>query len=239
MTSTMPSTLPPLTVVFDLDGTLADTSADLIAAANACFARRQLAVRLDPVVDAAIAFQGGRAMLRAGFSRAFPDRDEAETAPLVEEDFPFLLAHYGENLDRHTRLYPGVDAALDRLAEAGHALAVCTNKPEGLARALLARLGILDRFVHLTGADTYPWRKPDPRPLMRTIEAAGGVAERAVLVGDTATDRDAAAAAGVPCLLVTFGPLGRSVASLMPDGLLHGFDAIEEALGRLRLLPQG
>ena len=224
---------PPLTVVFDLDGTLADTSADLIAAANACFVRRGLAVRLDPVADAAIAFQGGRAMLRAGFARAFPERSAEETAPLVEEDFPFLLAHYGANLDRHTRLYPGVDAALARLAEAGHALAVCTNKPEGLARALLARLGILDRFAHLAGADTYPWRKPDPRPLIRTIEAAGGVKERAVLVGDTATDRETAAAAGVPCLLVTFGPLGRAVATLEPEGLLDGFDTIEGALSRL------
>ncbi len=231
----MPASMPPLTVVFDLDGTLADTSADLIAAANACFARRRLAVRLDPLTDAAIAFQGGRAMLRAGFARAFPERGEAETAPLVEEDFPFLIAYYGENLDRNTRLYPGVEAALARLAEAGHGLAVCTNKPEGLARALLARLGILDRFAHLAGADTYPWRKPDPRPLLRTIAAAGGLAERAVLVGDTATDRQAAAAAGIPCLLVTFGPLGRDVATLEPEGLLGSFDGIERALARLAL----
>lgn len=229
-----PSEVPP-TIVFDLDGTLADTAGDLIAAANACFAARGIGALLDPAKDASIAFRGGRAMLRAGFSRAYPEISDDDLHILVEEDFPFLLESYGANINVHTRLYPGVRDALSRLRSDGHRLAICTNKPERLARALMDEIGILPLFHHLTGADTYPWRKPDPRPLLETVRAAGGQRERAVLVGDTETDRAAAAAAGIPCLLVTFGPDGDKVADLAPDGLLDGFDRIEAALDALGL----
>ena len=139
------------TVVFDLDGTLADTSADLIAAANACFAARGMGALLDPVGDALVAFHGGRAMLRAGYGRIPADMILPPGAE--DEDFPRLLDHYGSNIARHTRLYPGVEAALDRLAQAGHRLVVCTNKPEALAQTLLRELGIRDCFAALVGAD--------------------------------------------------------------------------------------
>ena len=105
------------TVVFDLDGTLADTAGDLIAAANACLAARGLGRPLDPVADAGIAFHGGRAMLRAGYARA---PAEMLLPPGAEdEDFPLLLDHYGNCLADTTRLYPGTEAALEALAAAG------------------------------------------------------------------------------------------------------------------------
>ena len=123
------------TVVFDLDGTLADTSADLIAAANACFRARGIEVALDPVADALTAFHGGRAMLRAGYGRMGADLLLPPGAE--DEDYPRLLDHYGDNIAVHTKLYPGVEAVLDRLRADGHVLAVCTNKPGGLAETLL------------------------------------------------------------------------------------------------------
>ncbi|MFD1883849.1 HAD family hydrolase [Paracoccus pacificus] len=210
------------TVVFDLDGTLADTSADLIAAANACLSLRGLTGLLDPVRDAGFAFAGGRAMLREGYARAGSDWIIPPGAE--DADFLNLLGHYGANIAVHTRLYPGTLAALERLADAGHRLAVCTNKPEVLARALLAELQIVGMFDALIGADTLPVRKPDPRPYVAAVEGAGGTVARSFLVGDTVTDRKTAAAAGVKVALVAFGPEGAGLSRLAPDAMLAHFD---------------
>lgn len=216
-------------VVFDLDGTLADTSADLIAAANACFRDLGMGDVLDPAADAATAFRGGRAMLRAGLERVAGTIDER----IVEAQYPRLLQAYGAALDVHTRLYPGVEAALDRLAGAGYRLAVCTNKPADLAERLLVRLGVRGMFGAMIGADTLPVRKPRPEPLWEAIDRAGGARGRALLVGDTVTDRDAARNAGVPCVLVTFGPEGEAVATLEPEALLEHYDHLEGLVGAL------
>lgn len=210
------------TVVFDLDGTLADTSADLIAAANACLVARGLGNLLDPVADRLIAFQGGRAMLRAGYGRMSPDMllpPEAE-----DQDYASLLGHYETAIADHTQLYPGVCTMLEQLRQDGHRLAVCTNKPERLARVLLEELDILDRFASLIGADTLPVRKPDPRPYVAAVTAAGGEVQQSFLVGDTETDRRTAAAAGVRVALVSFGPEGQGLSRLKPDAMLHHFD---------------
>ncbi|WP_282028962.1 HAD-IA family hydrolase [Paracoccus marcusii] len=212
------------TVVFDLDGTLADTSGDLVAAANACFRARGLGDLLDPVADALIAFHGGRAMLRAGYGRMSSDTQLPPGAE--DEDFDSLLSHYGAAIAVHTRLYPGVEAALDRLAADGHRLAVCTNKPEALAETLLRELGIRDRFGAMIGADTLPVRKPDPRPYQAAVEGAGGTVAQSFLVGDTETDRKTAAAAGVRVALVSFGPEGEAISRLAPEVLLAHFDQL-------------
>lgn len=212
------------TVVFDLDGTLADTSGDLVAAANACFRARGLGDLLDPVADALIAFHGGRAMLRAGYGRMSSDTLLPPGAE--DEDFDSLLSHYGAAIAVHTQLYPGVEAALDRLAADGHRLAVCTNKPEALAETLLCELGIRDRFGAMIGADTLPVRKPDPRPYQAAVEGAGGTVAQSFLVGDTETDRKTAAAAGVRVALVSFGPEGEAISRLAPEVLLAHFDQL-------------
>ena len=224
------------TVVFDLDGTLVDTAADLIAAANATFADRDLGVVLDPVADALTAFAGGRAMLRAGYARM--PADVLLPPGAEDEDFPRLLHHYEACIADATRLYPGVEAALDRLAADGFALAVCTNKPAALAEKLLRLLGIRDRFASMIGADTLPVRKPDPRPYAAAVHQAGGTVAESFLVGDTETDLKTARAAGVQVALVAFGPEGPGIARLSPDALLAHYDALPD-LARGWLSPAG
>ena len=216
------------TVVFDLDGTLADTSADLIAAANACFRGLGHGDLLDPVTDALTAFHGGRAMLKLGLERVGA-MDEA----VISAQYPLLLAAYAAGIDTHTRLYPGVVPAIEALRSAGYATAICTNKPEGLAQTLVTRLGIRGLFDSLIGADTLPTRKPDPAPYRAAVAQAGGDPARALLVGDTETDRKTAAAAGVPCVLVTFGPEGAGVARLAPEALLDHYDDLPALVARL------
>lgn len=217
------------TVIFDLDGTLADTSADLIAAANACFQELGHGPMLDPVADAPTAFAGGRAMLRLGFSRLTPDWTETE----VDGQYPFLLEYYGANLDRQTALYPGVEQCLEVLTDQGYALGICTNKPEGLSESLVQKLGIRPYFRALLGADTLTVRKPDPQHLWETISRSGGDRKRAILIGDTITDRKAAENAGVPCALVTFGPTGRAVQDLSPEALLDHYDDLPDLAQRM------
>jgi phosphoglycolate phosphatase len=207
------------TVVFDLDGTLADTSGDLIAAANACFRDMGEGDLLDARLDAGTALKGGRAMLRLGMERLSRLEDEGT----IDRYYPVLLKTYANNIDTHTVLYPGAMDAVEALKLAGYRVAICTNKPEGLAHTLLTRLGVRDAFGAMLGADSLAVRKPDPEHLFETARRAGGDPAQCCLVGDTSTDRNTAAAAGVPCILVTFGPSGEDMAALKPEALLHDY----------------
>jgi len=217
------------TVVFDLDGTLADTSGDLIAAANACFRLFGEADQLDPVRDAGTALRGGRAMLTLGFDRLGRGNDTA----LIDRHYPDLLRLYEQAIDVHTYLYPGAMQAVKTLSQDGYKVAICTNKPEYLARILLERLGILHDFGSLIGADTLPTRKPDPAPLREAARRAGGNPARCLLVGDTATDLNTSRAAGVPSVLVSFGPNGTSVADLVPEAMIDHFDELPDVVRNL------
>lgn len=217
------------TVIFDLDGTLADTSGDLIAAANACFQQLGLGDVLDPVRDASTAFRGGRAMLRLGLERVA----HRDVAGQVELCYPQLLSAYAEAIDVHTQLYPGAMDAVETIKRMDMAVGICTNKPEELAETLLRRMGVRDSFGSLVGADTLSTRKPDPAPYIEAVERAGGVAARSCLIGDTETDRATARAARVPSVLVAFGPEGRRVERLDPDAMIDHFDELPAVVQRL------
>lgn len=215
--------------IFDLDGTLADTSGDLIAAANACFIGLGHGPQLDPVADMLTAFGGGRAMLRLGFDRL----NIPQSAHQIDAQYPVLLDYYEQHLDDLTVLYDGVEDALVELAARGYALGVCTNKPEYLAIELIKRLGITHHFGALLGADTLPVRKPDPEHLFETIRRVGGDPKRSVLIGDTQTDRSTSQNANVPSVLVSFGPLGAGIDAMKPDALLHHYNDLPDLLDRL------
>ena len=216
-------------VIFDLDGTLADTSGDLIAAANMCFAQMGAPDLLDPQKDAGTALKGGRAMLSLGFSRLGRLGDEAT----LNAYYPILLEAYRQAIDVHTVLYPRAMDAVEQLKIQGYKVGICTNKPEALAALLLRRLGILDAFGSLVGADTLVVRKPDPEPLFEAARRAGGAPDMCCLVGDTVTDRATAKAANVPSILVTFGPAGGNMAALEPEGLMNDFDALPNLVAKL------
>ena len=216
------------TVIFDLDGTLADTSGDLLAAANACFRQMGHGDVLIPGQDAGIALRGGKMMLRRGLEH-LGRPDEA----FVEANYKALLVAYGEALDTHTVFYDGALEAVEELKQRGFGVGICTNKPEGLARELMRRLGALDMFASLVGADTLPVRKPDPAPLFEAARLAGGLPERCLLVGDSDTDRNTAKAAGVPSVLVTFGPSGEDMAALKPEALLERYEDLPDVVERL------
>ncbi len=216
------------TVVFDLDGTLADTSGDLIAAANHCFRDMGYGDVLSAEQDAGVALRGGRRMLTEGLVRlgAF---DEA----IIAQYYPMLLEAYGGAIAEHTVLYPGAMDAVGQLIDQGYGVGICTNKPEALAEQLLVALGVRDEFGALVGADTLPVRKPDPAPLMETVRRLGGNPNKTLLVGDSDTDRNTAKAAGVPSVLVTFGPSGEDMVALDPEALLHDYASLPKVVEML------
>lgn len=216
------------TVVFDLDGTLADTSGDLIAAANVCFRDMGHGDVLSVVTDAGVALRGGRRMLTEGLTR-LGAMDEA----VITKYYPVLLEAYGGAIAEHTVMYDGAMDAVEVLKSQGYGVGICTNKPEGLADQLLQSLGVRDAFGALVGADTLPVRKPDPLPLVETVKRLNGDPAQTLLVGDSDTDRNTARAAGVPSVLVTFGPSGDDMAALEPEALLHDYDALPQVVAAL------
>ena len=159
------------TAIFDLDGTLADTSGDLIAAANECFRELGFDVPLDGSNDQLLAFRGGRAMLREGYRRL---TGNSESENVIHIQYRRLLEHYEDAIDHCSILYPAVESALETMQKNGWRLSVCTNKPERLARLLLEKLGIGPMFGALVGGDTLPVCKPNPAPVRKVVEMVGG-----------------------------------------------------------------
>ncbi|MEM9138606.1 MAG: phosphoglycolate phosphatase [Pseudomonadota bacterium] len=215
--------------IFDLDGTLADTAADLLAAANVALQPHGLAP-LEIERDKAFAGRGGRSMIRRSLTLAGHDPDTDEGVALTDRIYPDLLDAYRGALAVETRLFDGVEACLDDLAAGGWALGVCTNKPEAMALAVLEALGVRARFAAILGADTLPVRKPDPKHLTETALRAGADPRRCVLVGDTLTDLKTARAAGVPCILTRFGFAAEPLDSLEPDAIVDHYDQIPAVL---------
>ena len=222
------STLPG-TIVFDLDGTLVDTSPDLTAALN-----HSLVAMGRPAVDSAtvrhLVGYGARALIERGLALSGGGGEAA-----VLQALPLFLDYYAAHVADGSRPYPGADAMLDALSAAGVRLAICTNKPVALSRALIATLGWSERFAANLGGDSLAVRKPDPAPLFAAIAAVGGVAGNAVFVGDSIVDVATARAAGIPVIAVSFGFADRPVAELGADVVIDHFDRLLDALATLRL----
>ena len=182
--------------VFDLDGTLVDSAPDIHAALNRVMAARGLAGFTLAEVTAMIG-DGAKVLVE----RALAARDRPFDAGAVAE----FIADPAAEGAVDARAFPGIPEALARLEAEGWRLAVCTNKPVAMARALLGSLGLLGRFAALGGGDSFPTRKPDPAHLLATIAAAGGLRDGAVMIGDHHNDIRAARGAGIPGLFVSWG----------------------------------
>jgi phosphoglycolate phosphatase len=216
------------TIVYDLDGTLADTAEDLVATLNWLLARDGLKP-LKVENAGSLVGAGARPLIARGFAAAGKSLDPDE----LEALFADYLKHYNAHIVDRTRLYPGVEQALATLARAGWVQAVCTNKIEGSARLLIERLGVAKRFAFICGQDTFGVGKPDPTPLIKTIAASGGASNRAIMVGDSATDIKTARAAGLPVIAVDFGYSEAPVAELGPDRVISHFDELADACAAL------
>ncbi len=218
----------PLVIAFDLDGTLVDSAPDLLDTLDHLL-REQGVAPVDRAETRNMIGGGARLLLVRALERAGVDLPKDEIDALTRR----FIDHYAAHIADASRPFPGLLEALDRLAAQGAKLAVCTNKTERLARLLLDRLDLTDRFVTITGADTYGIAKPDPHPLRETIAACGGRVPHAVMVGDSATDVATAKALGVPCVAVTFGYTEVPAERLGAERVISHFDALEAAVREL------
>lgn len=221
-------------LVLDLDGTIADTAGDLVGTLNTVLADEGLAP---------LSLESGRAMVGAG-ARALIERGFAASgAPLGEAQLETLfhkfLAIYEDRIAQESRLYDGLQASLERFADAGWRLAVCTNKMETASIKLLDALGIAGMFAVICGQDTHrhdgkPISKPDARALTMTIALAGGDIAHTVMVGDSKTDIQTAKNAGVPVVAVDFGYTDVHVSKLDPNVVISHFDELWDAVASVR-----
>ena len=215
-------------VGFDLDGTLMDTSGDLGAALNHTLrAAGYPQVAHEAVRD--LIGGGARKMLE----RALTLNGIAISQDDITELNRQLVTFYEANIAHHSALFAGGEAMLEALTERGTKLVVVTNKLERLAVRLLDALGLSSRFCAIIGGDTLgPGRaKPAPDLLHEMIARAGG--GRAAFVGDTTYDTQAASAAGMPCIAVSFGFNDLPAGELGADAVIDHFDELIPALDRL------
>lgn len=218
----------PISVVFDLDGTLAETAPDLAGAMNAVL-RAEGRTELPLAHVRQMVGRGARVLIETGFAATGPAVSKERLDGLVET----FIAHYRDHIADTSHLFPGARDIVSTLGAAGHKLGICTNKPIALTELLLERLDFRRQFLAVRGADSAPYRKPDPRHFFDVVDAMGGDRNRSALIGDSETDAKTAKAAGVPLILVSFGYTEIPVAQLGGDALIDRFEDLPAAIARL------
>lgn len=218
----------PRAIIFDLDGTVVDTLEDVASAMNAALAEVGFPALSHDEVRACLGL-GGTALARTALTKAGHRLDEVAIAALQKR----YLRIYRNAPAKCARLYPHALTTLETLRASGVALALCTNKAEEITHPLLLSLAIAPFFSGIVCGDSFPRGKPDPLPVCALLKRLGVSQAAALLVGDTASDAQAARAAGIPFILASYG-YGR----LEPnagDAMITGLDELEAALSRLRI----
>ncbi len=220
-------------VVFDLDGTLIDSVPDLALALNALLNEEGLPrVREDQVPG--FVGQGAHVLVTKAMAAAGrPLADDTDGRAALERLHDRFVALYEAKPVVGTQPYPGAIEVLRALHGQGVVLGVCTNKPQGPTEAVLAALGLTDLFTAVVGGGLIPERKPDPAPLLLTLERMGVTPAEAAMVGDTPYDVGAARDAGVASIIVEFGYSPVPPAEAGADLLIGAFADLPAALRRL------
>lgn len=198
-------------VLFDLDGTLADTAADIAHATNLALAE---AARPPFTVEQvrALVSSGARKLIASGCGDSVGEKD-------IDRLIARLLAHYAERPTMHTRVFTGLDALIGKFAAHGLIWGVVSNKPIALAQPIVDALALAPPPVCILGGDSVSAKKPNPLPLLHACKNAGVTAQETLYVGDAEIDVRAAQAAGMPIAIAGFGyaPDETTVRTWQPD----------------------
>jgi phosphoglycolate phosphatase len=221
--------LPEL-VMFDLDGTLVDSAPDLAGAIDHMLVAAGYAPAGEVRVRQWVG-NGAQMLVRRALAWAAGTAPDTLSSARVELHMQTFLRFYGDHCGDQTRLFAGVLEGLEVLRELGVELTLVTNKPAQFVPAILAATAIDGFFSHWLGGDSLPQKKPHPAPLRYLLEKTGTAPAKALMVGDSRTDIDAARAAGVAVVAVDYGyNPGRPVAEEEPDLLISDLALLARAL---------
>lgn len=214
-------------VVFDLDGTLADTAADIREALA-----RALATEGLPPVDLAsvrLMIGGGPRLL---VERALDRLGVADNGDRVARLTDLFHSEYIAQRNRMSRLFTGAVEGLQRMKSAGLKLGICSNKPDDLCRLLVDSFDLRSKVDVVLGSGAGLPRKPDPAPLLHVIERLGATPETTLYVGDSETDVKVARAADVRVALVSYGYTLRPASQLGADGVVDSIVELAPPLAK-------
>jgi len=216
------------TVIYDLDGTLIDSAKDMQVAVSRVLADHGL----PPVSEDDVRIfmgQGSKVTMGKAFGKFGKTLDDGALSAVTRE----FVRYYEADPVSNTTAFPGVVETVARFARLGLKQGVCTNKFETPSRMILEHLKLMPPISDLAGADTFPVRKPDPRHILMLVARMGGAPDRAVMVGDTIHDVEAAHGAGLPAVLVSWGYTATPARELGAEAVIERFDALPGALEKL------
>ena len=216
-----------LTILFDLDGTLADTAPDLMKAHNHVMNKFGYSSKsMDEIrnlVGRGAAVMIGRSIWGSARKELSKISDEKIKKDMTKEFIKF----YEKNLVVETQLLNGVEKFLLWAKSNDISMGVCTNKQEHLAIELLKKINIYDFFEYVTGGNTFDFCKPDPRHITNMVEIMGGDISKTIMIGDSENDGDAAKSAGVPMILVEDGYTEKRIDQIYHNHLIKDFVGLE------------
>lgn len=219
-------------IIFDLDGTLADTAPDLIATLNHVIVPKGLKPAAIEMVGKVVG-HGAKSMIALAYQLNGVALDDA----MHDELFDQFLDHYKDNMANETRLFEHLTEAMDTLEKDGFDFSICTNKRIEMAIPLLDQLGVGNRFKAVTGGNSFAFKKPDGRHLQETVRQAGKALRDAIMIGDSSADINAAKDAGIPSVAVTFGYSDKPVSELGANEIIDSFEMLPAAIRALRSGP--
>jgi len=216
-----------LTILFDLDGTLADTAPDLLSAHNHVMKKFGYNTKsIDEIKN--YVGQGAAVMIgRSIWNTARNELSKITDKKIKDEMVNEFLDFYGKNTVVESKLINGVYKFLEWAKSNNISMGVCTNKQEHLAVDFLKKIKIYDFFEYVAGRNTFDYCKPDPRHLTSTIEIMGGDIKKSLMIGDSENDADAAKSAGIPMILLEDGYTDKNVEQIHHDHLIKNFISLE------------
>ena len=219
-----------LTILFDLDGTLADTAPDLLSAHNHVMKKFGYKTKN---IDEIREYVGHGAAVMIGksiWSSARKELSKINDQKIKDEMINEFLNFYGENIVVKSKLIDGVYEFLKWAKSNNISMGVCTNKQEHLAIDFLKKIKIYDFFEYVAGRNTFDYCKPDPRHLTSMIEIMNGDIKKSIMIGDSENDAEAAKSAGIPMILLEDGYTEKKIEQIHHDHLIKNYIGIEKII---------
>ena len=220
------------TILFDLDGTLVDTAPDLMHAHNHVMKKFGYPTKSTEQIRNLVGKGAGAMIGRSIWGQAKKEFSKVNDEKIKKEMVSEFVQFYGKNIINESTLINGVKEFLKWCKKENISMAVCTNKQEYLSNDLLRKIGIYDYFEYVAGSDTFDYCKPDPRHLTNVVEILDGDLKKAIMIGDSETDANAAKAAEIPIILLEDGYTEKNINEIYHNHLIKDFIGIENIISK-------